>query len=140
MSRSDCDYYNEQFAITYRLWFETLYKDKYFYMGEAELMSAALLLDVGTYFRRARQSGLRKSRSANFSHLPFEGTAGRLFAGMMKFYNRRLVRSGETASGHGIFRAAQRRLARTLRRLCARFSAAPSDSERFAALVEMRSW
>ena len=42
------DYYNRQFAITYRYWFETLYKDKYFYLGEADLMSAALLLDVGT--------------------------------------------------------------------------------------------
>ena len=44
------DYYNEQYPVTYRLWFETLYKDKYFYMGDAELMSAALLLDVGSYF------------------------------------------------------------------------------------------
>ncbi|MFL6540443.1 MAG: NAD(P)/FAD-dependent oxidoreductase, partial [Chthoniobacterales bacterium] len=43
-------YYNEQYATTYRAWFETLYKDKYFYMGDAELMSAALLLDVGSYF------------------------------------------------------------------------------------------
>ena len=47
-------YYNEQFAIAYRLWFETLYKDKYYYMGDAELMSAALLLDVGSYFRWSR--------------------------------------------------------------------------------------
>src|SRR5437763_13593607 len=43
-------YYNEQYPITYRLWFETLYKDKYYYMGDAELMAAALLLDGGTYF------------------------------------------------------------------------------------------
>src|SRR5213079_3695161 len=43
-------YYNEQYPVTYRLWFETLYKDKYFYMGDAELMAAALLLDVGMYF------------------------------------------------------------------------------------------
>ena len=47
-------YYNEQFATTYRFWFETLYKDKYFYMGEADLMSAALLLDVRDLFYRAR--------------------------------------------------------------------------------------
>ena len=41
-------YYNEQFLVTYREWFDTLYRDKYFYMGEADLMSAARLLDVGS--------------------------------------------------------------------------------------------
>ena len=33
---------NEQFATTYRFWFETLYKDKYFYMGEADLAHKVL--------------------------------------------------------------------------------------------------
>jgi flavin-dependent dehydrogenase len=82
-------YYNEQFATTYRFWFETLYKDKYFYLGEADLMSAALLLDVGTYF-----IGLVRAVYANperaFLELPFEGVPGRIFGAMMKFYNRRL--------------------------------------------------
>jgi flavin-dependent dehydrogenase len=84
------DYYNEQFPITYRLWFETLYKDKYYYMGDAELMSAALLLDVGTYFL-GLVIPVYKNPEREFAHFPFEGKAGRLFAGMMKFYNRRLV-------------------------------------------------
>ncbi|MBA2585414.1 MAG: NAD(P)/FAD-dependent oxidoreductase [Chthoniobacterales bacterium] len=83
-------YYNEQYPITYRLWFETLYKDKYFYMGDAELMSAALLLDVGSYFVGLVAPVYRDPERA-FLHLPFEGKAGRIFAGMMKFYNRRLV-------------------------------------------------
>ena len=83
-------YYNEQYPVTYRLWFETLYKDKYFYMGDAELMAAALLLDVGMYF-----AGLvipvYKDPEREFLHLPFEGTAGRVVGAMMKFYNQRLV-------------------------------------------------
>ena len=83
-------YYNEQFPITYRLWFETLYKDKYFYMGDAELMAAALLLDVGTYFI-GLVIPVYRDPEKEFLHLPFEGRAGQLFAGMMKFYNRRLV-------------------------------------------------
>ena len=117
-------YYNEQFPITYRLWFETLYKDKYYYMGDAELMSAALLLDVGTYFL-GLVIPVYKNPERGFAHLPFEGKAGRWFAGMMKFYNRRLVTSGETTTCDGIFWAPQRRLARTLRRFCSRYSAAP---------------
>ena len=83
-------YYNEQYPITYRLWFETLYKDKYFYMGDAELMSAALLLDVGSYFV-GLVTPVYRDPEREFLHLPFEGKAGRVFAGLMKFYNRRLV-------------------------------------------------
>ena len=93
-------YYNEQFAITYRSWFETLYKDKYFYMGEADLMSAALLLDVGSYF-----IGLVRPTygdpEESFLQLPFEGTPGRIFAGMMKFYNRRLSALARNRMAHG---------------------------------------
>jgi flavin-dependent dehydrogenase len=93
-------YYNEQFATTYRFWFETLYKDKYYYMGEADLMSAALLLDIGTYF-----IGLVRPVYANperaFLELPFEGIPGRLFAAMMKFYNRRLSMLAKNRIAHG---------------------------------------
>ncbi|CAN5373640.1 tryptophan 7-halogenase [soil metagenome] len=94
-------YYNEQFATTYRFWFETLYKDKYFYMGEADLMSAALLLDVGTYF-----IGLVRPIYANpeqaFLELPFAGTPGRLFGGMMRFYNQRLSALAKNRIAHGV--------------------------------------
>jgi hypothetical protein len=83
-------YYNEQYPVTYRLWFETLYKDKYYYMGDAELMAAALLLDVGMYFI-GLVIPVYKDPEREFLHLPFEGTAGRVVGAMMKFYNRRLV-------------------------------------------------
>ncbi|MEP6698318.1 MAG: NAD(P)/FAD-dependent oxidoreductase [Verrucomicrobiota bacterium] len=83
-------YYNKQYPITYRSWFETLYKDKYYYMGDAELMSAALLLDVGTYFVGLVIPVYRDPECA-FLHLPFEGKAGQIVAGLMKLYNRRLV-------------------------------------------------
>jgi flavin-dependent dehydrogenase len=94
-------YYNEQFITTYRRWFETLYKDKYFYMGEADLMSAALLLDVGSYF-----IGLVRPVYGNpeesFLQLPFEGAAGRVFAAMMKLYNRRLGALARNRIAHGV--------------------------------------
>ncbi len=94
-------YYNEQFATTYRFWFEALYKDKYFYLGEADLMSAALLLDVGSYF-----AGLVRPIYADperfFLRLPFEGNPGRLFAALMKFYNRRLSALGRNRIAHGV--------------------------------------
>ncbi|HEV3409350.1 MAG TPA: NAD(P)/FAD-dependent oxidoreductase [Chthoniobacterales bacterium] len=83
-------YYAEQYPVTYRSWFETLYKDKYFYMGDAELMSAALLLDVGLYFV-GLVSPLYKNPEREFLHLPFEGAPGRVVTALMSFYQRRLV-------------------------------------------------
>jgi flavin-dependent dehydrogenase len=82
-------YYNEQFATTYRLWFETLFRDKYYYMGEADLMSAAFLLDVAAYFIGLVRPVYTNPERA-FLQLPFEGTPGRFVASLMKFYNRRL--------------------------------------------------
>jgi hypothetical protein len=82
--------YTEQYPITYRYWFETLYKDKYYYMGDAELMSAALLLDVGSYFI-GLVIPVYRNPEGEFLNLPFGGLPGRLFGEVMKFYNRRLV-------------------------------------------------
>jgi flavin-dependent dehydrogenase len=95
-------YYNEQYPVTYRLWFETLYKDKYFYMGDAELMAAALLLDVGMYFVGLVMPVYRDPER-EFLHLPFEGTPGRVVAAMMKLYNRRLVVLAQRRLAKGCF-------------------------------------
>jgi flavin-dependent dehydrogenase len=97
-------YYNEQFPITYRLWFETLYKDKYYYMGDADLMSAALLLDVGSYFM-GLVVPVYRNPEREFLHFPFEGTTGyygRRNAGWRELYDgfvpdwrlRKLIRKG----------------------------------------------
>jgi hypothetical protein len=102
------DYYNTQYPVTYRRWFESLYQDKYFYMGEADLMSAALLLDVASYYIGLVRPVYRDPEWA-FARLPFEGRPGRIAASMIRFYRRRLValaknraaagRLGETNSG-----------------------------------------
>ncbi|MFL6528690.1 MAG: NAD(P)/FAD-dependent oxidoreductase [Chthoniobacterales bacterium] len=97
-------YYNTQYPVTYQLWFETLYKDKYYYMGDAELMSAALLLDVGMYYV-GLVTPVYRNPEAEFLHLPFEGTAGRVVASMMKFYNRRLVALAKRRIATGCFGA-----------------------------------
>ena len=95
-------YYNEQYPVTYKLWFETLYKDKYFYMGDAELMSAALLLDVGSYFVGLVMP-IYRNPEREFLRLPFEGMPGRVVAGMMSFYNRRLVALAARRRSAGVF-------------------------------------
>jgi hypothetical protein len=84
------DHYNQQFPITYRFWFESLYKDKYYYMGDAELTSAALLLDVSSYYTGLVRPVYRDPECA-FLNLPFTGKGGRFARNVMNFYNRRLV-------------------------------------------------
>jgi len=93
--------YNEQYPIMYRSWFETLFKDKYYYMGDAELMSAAFLLDVASYYFGLVIPAYRNPEKA-FLELPFQGTPGRIAAHVMKFYNRRLVALAKRrlATGH----------------------------------------
>ena len=83
-------YYNEQFPLTYRYWFESLYKDKYYYMGDAELMSAALLLDVSGYYLGLVRAVYRDPE-CGFLNLPFTGIGGRFARNAMTFYSRRLV-------------------------------------------------
>src|SRR5438552_1523551 len=83
-------HYNQQFPITYRSWFESLYKDKYYYMGDADLMSAALLLDVSSYYLGLVRAAYRDPECA-FLNLPFTGIGGRFARNTMGFYSRRLV-------------------------------------------------
>src|SRR6266581_2763176 len=94
-------HYNEQYPIMYRSWFEALYKDKYYYMGDAELMSAGFLLDVASYYFGLVIPAYRNPEEA-FLVLPFHGRRGRIAASAMKFYNRRLVALAKRrlATGH----------------------------------------
>jgi flavin-dependent dehydrogenase len=83
-------HYNQQYPITYRYWFESLFKNKYYYMGDADLMSAALLLDVSSYYIGLVQAVYRDPER-QFLNLPFMGLGGRVVRAMMSFYNRRFA-------------------------------------------------
>ena len=93
--------YNEQYPIMYRSWFETLFKDKYYYIADAELMSAAFLLDVASYYFGLVIPAYRNPEKA-FLELPFQGRPGRIAARVIRFYNRRLVALAKRrlATGH----------------------------------------
>ena len=87
---SSLHHYNEQYPVTYRSWFESLYKDKYYYMGDAELMSTALLLDVSSYYTGLVRAVYRDPER-EFLHLPFSGNGGKFVRKIMNFYGRRLT-------------------------------------------------
>ncbi len=74
-------------------WFYALYKDKYEYIGDAELMHASVLMDIGSYFI----GPVRLTYMMGDEQLakPFyDGAAGAGFARFMALYNRRLARIG----------------------------------------------
>jgi flavin-dependent dehydrogenase len=80
--------HNETFLRSYRRFFEAVYQDKYYYMGEADLLSAAFLLDTAQYYLFIVMPAYRFKRK--FVWMPVLGPkpAG-LSYGLMSFYNRR---------------------------------------------------
>lgn len=81
---------NDRFARSYHGWFESLYKDKYHYLGDKELMTAAFLLDLGLFFIGPVRSVVQCPRMG-FARFPFDGPVdGHIIRPFMTFYNRRL--------------------------------------------------
>jgi flavin-dependent dehydrogenase len=82
--------YNELYLKQFHTWFEGVYKDKYYYLGDLELMTIAFYLDISSYFigpvRQAYSNHPHK-----YSELPYAGPIGQLFGDLMRTYNRRLA-------------------------------------------------
>jgi len=89
-SRPAMDGYNRDYPLSYRRWYNALYREKYHYLGDAEIMWAAFLMDVGTYFIGPVR-GVYDCPEKEFGLLPYSDAPGAFFAKFMAFYNRRLV-------------------------------------------------
>lgn len=96
--------YNDRFAFCFRSWFEGIYRDKYYYMGDAELMAAAFLLDIASYhLGPVRQVFSDPSKQYDF--LPFDGVPGRVVAHVLRFYNGRLAHLAQRKLAAGVYGA-----------------------------------
>ena len=124
--------YNREYALSFRRWFEALYRDKYTYLGDSDLMRAAFLLDIGTYFIGPVHFVYRNTE-AEFSRLPYHGPAGGVVARFMRFYNRRLVKLAEQRHAVGRYGSSLLDQARVL----SRARRAQAFSQRRLRLVEM---
>jgi hypothetical protein len=94
--------YNKRFAFCYRAWFEGIYLDKYYYMGDAELMASAFLVDIAAYHLGPVRQVFGDPRT-QFDHLPFDGIPGRIIARALAFYNRRLVHLAQGKLAAGVY-------------------------------------
>jgi len=82
--------HNANFTASHDRWFDAIYRDKYYYMGDHELMTLAFRLDLGSYYlgvvRRPFQSGTSALEVPAFA--PHGGKSAGI---LMALYNRRLA-------------------------------------------------
>lgn len=84
------DRHNQAFSDSYERWFRAIYKDKYYYIGDYELMSYAFKLDLGFYYlgvvSRPYLMGVESLTTPSFGQ-----NEAKWPARFIAFYNRRLV-------------------------------------------------
>lgn len=81
---------NRGFAQFFQFFFEAIYRDKYVYMGDYDLMTAAFLLDTGLYYQVAVWPAYKKS-GESLRRPPFSDRHARWGLIPIRFYNRRFV-------------------------------------------------
>jgi flavin-dependent dehydrogenase len=81
---------NDAFRLSYQRWFEAIYRDKYYYMGDYELLNIAFRLDLGLYYLGVVSQPYKYSKSA-LRNPPFTGPHTDIPFKIIRFYNRRLA-------------------------------------------------
>lgn len=83
--------HNERFATSYHRWFEAVYRDKYFYMGDYELMTLAFRLDLGFYYLGVVSQPFKYGPSS--LEIPsFASKQSKMPAKLIALYHGRLVK------------------------------------------------
>jgi flavin-dependent dehydrogenase len=85
--------HNRDFSRSYERWFEGLYRDKYDYLGEFDLMRLAFLLDLGFYYLGVASQPFKRGRKALLEPL-FSTTPSIPFYHLIRTYNRRFAQIG----------------------------------------------
>jgi flavin-dependent dehydrogenase len=93
---------NRVFTRFLRFFFEAVYRDKYFLMGDYDLMSASFLIDTATYYFVAVHPAYKKS-FRTLRYPPFGDAGGEVGLHLVGFYNRRLVRIARCRRARGTY-------------------------------------
>jgi hypothetical protein len=94
--------YSRAYVESYMAWFHALYKDKYFYLGDLDMMWAAFLLDIGCYYLGPVYH-VYKHPDSEYRQLPYNGPVGARVATFMAFYNRRLSHLARRRLAAGVY-------------------------------------
>jgi flavin-dependent dehydrogenase len=94
--------HNQSFSRSYQRWFEAIYKDKYEYIGDFDLMRIAFQLDLGLYYLGVASQpfklGTKALKDPVFSTRPSVP-----FYHFMRFYNRRFASIGRSRRKRGVW-------------------------------------
>jgi len=92
---------NQQFSRSYVRWSNAIYHEKYYYLGEFDLMSTAFLLDLGLYYMGVVNQPFKRGR-ISFLEPVFSTGPSTPFYLLMRFYTRRLARIAEDRHARGV--------------------------------------
>ncbi|QJE94318.1 NAD(P)/FAD-dependent oxidoreductase [Luteolibacter luteus] len=93
--------HNRDFSVCHRRWFESVYKDKYHYMAEFDLMSLAFKLDLSLYYWGVVIPPFSEG-VMSLTMPPFSPPSGRIFSALMSCYNRRFAAIAKRRRKHGL--------------------------------------
>ena len=89
--RERIERHNRDFARSHRRWFEAVYRDKYEYMGEYDLMSLAFTMDLGFYYLGIASQPFKMGPQALLVP-PFSDRISSPFFYFMRAYNHRFAK------------------------------------------------
>lgn len=93
--------HNETFVRSYWRFFRAVYKDKYYYMGEGDLLSASMLIDTAQYYIFVVVPAYRLLKK--FHWMPVLGPKPAFISyHLMRTYNRRFKAIAETRRAAGV--------------------------------------
>lgn len=93
--------YDADFRLSYHRWFTALYRDKYEYLGDYELMRLAFLLDVGGYYLGIVRQPYRRGLAA-FQEPSFSTRLSAPAWHFIRFYNRRFAALARARRARGV--------------------------------------
>ena len=94
--------HNADFLLSYERWFRALYRDKYYYMGDYDLMTLAFRLDLGLYYLGVVVQPFKHGKQM-LEHPPFTHANAHWPFHLMEFYNRRFVAIAESRHRRGVY-------------------------------------
>ncbi len=94
--------YNRDFTRSYARWFDAVYRDKYEYLGDYDLMRLAFLLDLGFYYLGVASQPFKRGAQA-FREPLFSTAPSTPFYHMMRTYNRRFAALARSRRARGVW-------------------------------------
>jgi flavin-dependent dehydrogenase len=91
--------HNLEFTVGFSRWFEALYRDKYYVIGDAELMEIALRVEVSLYYFGILTGPYRRGEAG--LDVPFSHPLSIPFYHLMRFITRRLASIGRARMAAG---------------------------------------